>query len=119
MAQTIINDARVFRLMQTDDGAEAPNIISVDAGAVVTVAMDFSAVLNPGTGLAAVSSVTIATGSSFATPIDGSTAVSDDTRQALATVTTASDEAGERKLKFTCTTTDSQTLTGEGYFHVL
>jgi hypothetical protein len=114
VSDIVVSDGRTWRLMPSDDGDEAPNVITLDKGVTQTLAMRFGAngtwrgVLNPGTGLASVSTVTM-TGT--AVPVD-LLKVSQDRTSAHARFTC--DSTGERKVTFTCTTTDGDTVKGQG-----
>ena len=88
----------------------APNKLTVSAGSTVFLAMDFGELLNPGTGISAVSAVVDVSGNGLV-PTD--LAPSQDRLAAHCKVTALT--AGKTyELKFTATTSDSQTLVGRG-----
>lgn len=106
--------ARTWNILGDGEDSYATNVITLPSGASVTLAMDFSAVLNPGTGVASVTSVTDLSGNSL---VPTSLAPSQDRRKAHFQV--AGMTAGTRyELRVTVATSDSQTLTGRGTLRV-
>lgn len=96
-----------------DDGSDAPNIIAVETGSTVTVAMDFTWLLNDDTTISSISSVSVVDGSSLTT---ANNALSQDKKKAHFDATCST--SGDRLMAVTVTTTDGQTIVGEGTLSV-
>ena len=110
-SSAIITGNRTWKLPA--DGTDAPNIISVESGTTVTLAMDFTKVLNAAASVATVTSVIVGSGSSLTA---SSTAIDGTKRQVHFDVTAAS--TGDRLMVVTITTTDGQTIVGEGHLEI-
>jgi hypothetical protein len=107
----IVNAARTFVIPQAEEMAR--NIVSVNEGAKVTVAFDFSAKLNEGAGVLSIVSVVDIAGS--VTPV--SQQVSQDRKKVHATFTSFVSGTTSTVLVI-CNTTDGDKLTGRGVIKV-
>ena len=110
----VVSPARTWKLYETGEDALSPNIVTLPAGATVVLAMDFSKVLNPGTGITSVGSVTDVS-------VNGLVATnklpSQDRQSAHFTV--AGLVTGKTyDFKVTVATSDGQTLLGRGLLRV-
>lgn len=107
-ATIIVAEERTWRI---DEGSSlAPNILTEPAGVSATLAMDFSAVLNPGTQLSSITSV-IDTSAEALVPTNPR--ISQDALHAYFDVTGLVDEK-TYKLQVTVTTSDGNTLVRTG-----
>lgn len=105
-----INDKRTWFIPANRETSLAPNEIVVNVGETITLAMDFSELLNEGTSLSTVSAVTGITATNLSV---------DQTRtNAHLTINPVEADAGTKRIKVTATTTDGQTLTASGYLTV-
>ena len=111
LSAVVVADGRTFKL--PTDGKDALNIISIETGSTATLAMDFSRVLNSAATLSAVSSVAVGTGSALTI----ANSVVDGTKQKVHFDVTAS-TSGDRVIVATVTTTDGQTIVGEGHLEI-
>lgn len=106
--------ARTWVVLGDGEDSYATNVITLPSGASVTLAMDFSGVLNPGTGVSSVTSVTDLSGNAL---VATSLAPSQDRRKAHFVVSGMT--AGTRyELRVNVATTDSQTLTARGTLRI-
>lgn len=109
-AVPVVSTARTWKLYETGEDALSPNIVTLPAGATVVLAMDFGKVLNPGTGITSVGSVTDLSVNALV-PTDK--LPSQDRQAAHFTVTGLT--AGETyDIRVTVATSDLQTLIGRG-----
>lgn len=111
LSAVVVTDSRTFRLPA--DGSDALNVISVETGSTATLAMDFGKVLNQASSLSAVSSVAVGTGSALTI----SNSVIDGTKTRVHFDVVAS-TSGDRVIVVTVTTTDGQTIVGEGHLEI-
>lgn len=102
----VVSDDRTFKLLRAADGTEAANVVQMTTDSELTLAFDFSQVLNPGTGIVS-GSVTVTVGSELT--ID-TVIKSQDVRKLHADVTATT--TGNRTLKASATSTDNQALSG-------
>jgi hypothetical protein len=106
-----VNDSRTWWIKLGSEDNRAPQQVQVSESSIVTLAMDFSHQLNPGTAISGVSAVEDISGNGLV-PTD--ILPSKDGQQAHFTVSSL--VAGTTYLlKATVSTTDGQTLTGRGY----
>lgn len=105
MTATYVDDSRTYRIRNTDEGWEARNLITIKTGVTVTLAIDLSEILNPGTGASTFSAIAV-TGTALTT---SNLAVAGDSRLCHFDVANPT-VAGERTLVATIATSDSQTL---------
>lgn len=111
LSTVVVTDSRTFRLPA--DGSDALNVISMETGSTATLAMDFGKVLNQAASLSAVSSVAVGTGSALTI----SNSVIDGTKTRVHFDVVAS-TSGDRVIVVTVTTTDGQTIVGEGHLEI-
>lgn len=111
VSSVLVSPARTWTL--PIEGGDAPNIIQVEVGSTVTLAMDFSNVVNEGTTIASVSSVSVSDGVSLTTANN----VVDQSKLAVHFDATCS-SVGARLMAVTVVTTDGQTIVGEGNLEV-
>lgn len=111
LSSVLVSPARTWTLPL--EGGDAPNIIQVEVGSTVTLAMDFSNVVNEGTTIASVSSVSVSDGVSLTTANN----VVDQSKLAVHFDATCS-TVGQRLMAVTVVTTDGQTIVGEGNLEV-
>jgi hypothetical protein len=106
--------ARTWTLYGDGEDAYATNVITLPAGSSVVLAMDFSQILNPGTGVSSVTSVTDISGNGLVP-----TSLLPSQHRKSAHFTCAGMTAGTRyELKVTIVTSDGQTMTGRGALRV-
>lgn len=115
MVQAVLPEGRVWRLYAENDDPISPNTITVAVGTIATFGMDFSPLLGPEEELNGSPTVAVDTGTAFTTI--GTPAVSGSGNRVLVDITVGS-TAGERKVKVTTTTTESNTLVRFGYLAV-
>lgn len=108
--------SRVWALMDEGEFSQARNIITVGAGAEVTVGFDFAERLNQGTGLNTITAISVAKTEAGSAPSLSSNTIDPTKRQAQVTIT--STVLGRYQIKATVTTTDGQTLVGFGWLYV-
>ena len=94
------------------DAPVCRNVVWLAAGSLVTLAMDFSRIINPGAGLNSVTSVTDTTTGSAITI--ASSAVSQDRMKAHFQITGGLVAGDTHSIKVIVTTTDGDTLIGVG-----
>ena len=109
-----INPSRTFRFLQ--DQSKARNIVTARVGDNITLAGDFTDVLNPDTSIASAGGVTVTEGDGGDLTI-GTAAPSQDREKV--NVQISGWKAGKTYvLKFECNTTDGDTISGEGVVKV-
>ena len=106
----IVGSQRIWRILRSTDGATASNIIQLVNGTTATLEMDFSEILNPSTSLAGVTAAIDASGNGLVLA-NMSLAQS----RLAAHVDVSNILAGRYRVRITVTTTDTQTLVGEGW----
>jgi hypothetical protein len=109
-----VASARRWNLYGDGEDNYATNVITLPSGGSVVLAMDFSRILNPGTGVSSVSSVTDLSGNNL---VPTGLLPSQDRRAAH--FTCAGMTAGSRyELKVVIQTTDGQTISGRGRLRI-
>lgn len=110
----IVSKQRTWRLYNDGEDSLAPQLIYLPAGTAGRLAMDFEGLLNPGTGVAGITSITDLSGEGL---VPTNAAPSQDRMQAHFNVTGLT--AGKRyELRVTVSTSDGQTLSGRGQLRV-
>lgn len=105
---------RVWRITGDGENAVAPNIITLSAGSTAVLAMDFSEVLNEGTGISSVGSATDTSGLGLVP-----TSLLPSQNRQRAHITVSGLTAGNRHtIAITVATSDTQTLKGTGVLMV-
>lgn len=111
----MVRNARTWRLYDDGENALSPNVVHLTAGVTVTLAMDFTGILNPGTAIQSVSAVTDLSANGL---VATNLLPSQNRQQAHFDVTGLT--AGDRHtLRVTVVTSDGQTLTGRGILEVI
>lgn len=108
VSSTVIDDSRTWHARYSSAGYVSDEVITVQPGFSGTMAVDFTDVLNPGTVISTVDSVSDEASQSPAITIDN-LAASQDKTKAHFDISDITDNK-EYRLKVTVTTTDSQTL---------
>lgn len=113
ISANIIDDSRTWVLSDRNERMHAPEIVTLQDGDIVELAMDFDVLLNPGTSIATVTAVT---DSEELLTISDLT-VGQNKRSAQFKVANVA-AGGQHILKVTVTTTDAQTFSGLGALEV-
>lgn len=111
VSPTDVNDSRTWWISLGSEDNRAPQQVQVSQSSLVTLAMDFSNQLNPGTSISGVTTVEDISGNNL---VPTELVVSKNGQQAHFTVTGLT-EGVKYLLKATVSTTDGQVLTGRGY----
>jgi hypothetical protein len=103
-----VSDARTWRLRSTGEGNVATNLVTISVLETVTLAVDFSAMLNPEASITLVTDITVLTGSALTT-----TNLVPSGRRTAAHFTVSGALVGLRQLAVKVATTDGETIAGK------